>query len=205
MELMRLGGPVMWPLLLISVAALAIVIERFWVSMPLRAPRGITTRSNPAEVISALAEAEALSGFRAALEDPGSDADRITMEGESVTGFMEKRLGILAALAKCATLLGLLGTVLGMIGTFSVIASARGGVDMSLLAEGLWQALITTAAGLVIAIPSYIALAFFEARAEAMAKFLTLAANIVLEGRRSAEKQKPASGNPAETPTGRPS
>ena len=54
---------------------------------------------------------------------------------------------------------------------------------MSLLARGLWQALITTAAGLIIAIPSYIALALFEGRAQAMAQFLSLAANICTQAK----------------------
>lgn len=51
-------------------------------------------------------------------------------------------------------MLGLLGTIIGMIQTFAVIAQSRSGIDMELLAEGIWQALITTATGLIIAIPA---------------------------------------------------
>ncbi len=93
-------------------------------------------------------------------------------------------------LAKSATLLGLLGTVLGMIGAFFVVSSSTTGVDMSELSRGLWQALITTAAGLIIAIPAYIAVAWFQTRADAMGELLTLAANIVLAGKETERSQK---------------
>lgn len=178
MELMRLGGPMMWPLLAVSIAALAIILERFWAVIAYRVPRGITTHSSRTQVIEAASKLEPLSAFVQELRSEAPNEDMLAMEGQSVVADMEKRLGLLAMLAKCATLMGLLGTILGMIETFSVIADTTSGIDMSLLARGLWQALITTAAGLIIAIPSYIALALLEGRAQAMAQFLSLAANI---------------------------
>lgn len=194
MELMRLGGPVMWPLLLISIAALAVIIERLWATLPYRAPKGLSTQSSPDEAAAAAERAAPLAAFARLIRSSSASPDLIAMEGESIVSFMDRHLKLLGVLAKCATLLGLLGTILGMIETFSVIAGTTGGVDMSLLADGLWQALITTAAGLTIAIPSYIALALFESRSEAMAAFLTLAANICLEGRRRQGATGDASG-----------
>ena len=70
-----------------------------------------------------------------------------------------------------------------MIDTFSVVAATTSGIDMTLLADGLWQALITTAAGLVIAIPAFLAYAWFAGRCRQMSAFLSLAANIAAEGR----------------------
>jgi len=177
MELIALGGPVMWPLLALSMAALAIVIERLLVIRVFRAPKGITALSSASDVRAAVSGLSPLSSFAKALCESG-DARRITLAGEEVLARMEKHLSLLAVIAKTSTLLGLLGTILGMIDAFSVIASMTSGVDMTLLASGLWQALITTAAGLVIAIPTYLFLAFFEARVKAMAEFLTLAGNI---------------------------
>ena len=74
-------------------------------------------------------------------------------------------------------LLGLLGTVLGMIQTFSRLADTQGALDMTLLADGIWQALLTTAAGLIIAIPAVAAHQAFLRREEGVAFVLALLAN----------------------------
>ena len=66
---------------------------------------------------------------------------------------LEKHLPILAAITALAPLLGLLGTVLGMINTFQEISRLGGEADMAALAGGIWQALLTTAFGLIVAIP----------------------------------------------------
>ncbi|MCP4721167.1 MAG: MotA/TolQ/ExbB proton channel family protein [Desulfobacteraceae bacterium] len=66
-----------------------------------------------------------------------------------------RRLDFLSLVATIAPLLGLLGTVVGMVQAFSRLAGAHGAIDISLLADGIWHALLTTAAGLVVAIPSF--------------------------------------------------
>lgn len=192
MQLMLLGGPMMWPLLIASVVALAIVVERCIYLSGCRAPSGIRPTSTREEVLAACAGNAALEDFRRTLEPERPDEIVVQMTGESVVAAMEERLGLLSAIAKAATLMGLLGTILGMIETFSSISSSTAGVDMSMLAEGLWQALITTATGLVIAIPSFVALAVFEGRVKRMAAFLTLAANITLARAKRAEPAAPA-------------
>ena len=80
--------------------------------------------------------------------------------------------------------MGLLGTILGMINTFSRIAESASGVDMTMLAGGIWQALLTTAAGLCIAIPALFFLSFFQNRVRRVADALNKAGNAVLNAGR---------------------
>jgi biopolymer transport protein ExbB len=79
-----------------------------------------------------------------------------------------------------APLLGLLGTVLGMIQTFSRLSSAQGAIDMTTLADGIWQALLTTAAGLLIAIPAVAAHQVFLRREDGIAFAMGRLANLSL-------------------------
>ena len=79
---------------------------------------------------------------------------------------MSKRLRFLETVAQAAPMLGLLGTVIGMISAFAELSSKGGAIDPSALAGGIWVALITTAAGLTVAIPAYFASMWFEARVE---------------------------------------
>ncbi len=183
MELMTLGGPLMWALLAVSIAVLAIIVERWLVLSRYKVPKGLTAVSTVEDVRAALRGVEALSEFAAAVDMPRASEGRLVLAGEAVVAKMEERLGVLATLARAATLLGLLGTILGMIDTFSVVAATTSGIDMTLLADGLWQALITTAAGLVIAIPAFLAYAWFAGCCRQMSAFLSLAANIAAEGR----------------------
>lgn len=101
----------------------------------------------------------------------------LRIEGEAVLQKLEKHLSLLSILARLAPLMGLLGTVLGMISTFSEIADAQSGVNMNQLAGGIWQALITTATGLCIAIPALFFLHRFRNRADRVATALSEAAN----------------------------
>jgi len=78
--------------------------------------------------------------------------------------YLEKYLAILVTIATIAPLLGLLGTVTGLIRAFMVIQLKGGLVNPGDLAQGIWEALITTVAGLTIAIPTYIAYNYFVSR-----------------------------------------
>ncbi len=75
---------------------------------------------------------------------------------------MEKNFKGLSAISHVSPLLGLLGTVTGIIGAFSVISELGGQVDVTALAGGIWEAMLTTAAGLVVAIPAQLAFLYFE-------------------------------------------
>ena len=178
MSLFLLGGPMMWPLLAASILALALIIERALAASRLTLPAGWKTDTPREIVLSALAEKPEFEAFRKELLRTPIDEGAAALAGELVVADMEKHLGLLRTVAKLATMMGLLGTIFGMIDTFSTIASSASGVDMTALAEGLWQALITTAAGLVVALPAFLAAALFEARAAALARALTIAAAV---------------------------
>ena len=77
---------------------------------------------------------------------------------------LEKNLPILATVGYVSPLLGLLGTVTGMIHVFQTVSGARGTVPVGELAGGIWEALLTTAAGLVVAIPAYVAYNYLASR-----------------------------------------
>jgi len=90
---------------------------------------------------------------------------------------MEKNFKGLSAISHVSPLLGLLGTVTGIIGSFAVISRLGGQVDVTALAGGIWEAMLTTAAGLIVAIPSQLAFMYFEksvsARASRMSYIIT--------------------------------
>ena len=187
MELMRLGGWMMWPLLAASVAALAIVIERSLVLFGCSFPdsrfekllHDAVQTGSMAELSSHMGKTALVRNF-AALLVSGTVIDReaaLRTEGELIVARLEARLSLLALLARLSPLMGLLGTILGMIATFSHIADARTGVDMAQLSGGIWQALLTTAAGLIIAIPSLFFLSLFRNRVRRVAFALNQAGN----------------------------
>lgn len=181
-ELLQRGGWLMPPIILVSVAALAFFLERLWSLQrnKILPPRFL-------EVVSRLlterrwADAEALchqndspvaSVLEAGIRYAGRERDLIkeVMEeaGRQQVYRMERFSGALGSIATVAPLMGLLGTVVGMIRMFQrVVSSADAGasmVNVGLLAEGIWSALMTTAAGLTVAIPTYLAYRFILSR-----------------------------------------
>ena len=188
MNIFMLGGWMMWPLALVSVMVTAIIIERILLFSSCPFPtRDFTERLEKAvegdtapllEAMGRIALLKRFSGLMAS-SHPQREAS-LRIEGEAVVRKLEKHLSMLSILARLAPLMGLLGTVLGMISTFSEIASAQAGVNMNQLAGGIWQALITTAAGLVIAIPALFFLHHFQSRVNSVASALSEAANAML-------------------------
>lgn len=188
MNIFMLGGWMMWPLALVSVMVTAIIIERILLfsSCPFPA-RDFTERlekaveGDTAPLLEAMGRIALLKRFSSLMASthPQREAS-LRIEGEAVVRKLEKHLSMLSILARLAPLMGLLGTVLGMISTFSEIASAQAGVNMNQLAGGIWQALITTAAGLVIAIPALFFLHHFQSRVNSVASALSEAANAML-------------------------
>ncbi|NDV18462.1 MotA/TolQ/ExbB proton channel family protein [Pseudodesulfovibrio sp. JC047] len=172
MNLLHQGGFMMWPLLVLSIASLAITAERF---------TAFTTRRFPTPTaLAPILETVRTSGWDAALEELESLAptylpffsalfsdlpiqtkeQQIQQVGDDILFSFRRRLDFLATVATTAPLIGLLGTVLGMIDAFSRL-SASGNVDITMLAGGIWQALLTTAAGLSVAIPALLAHRWF--------------------------------------------
>ena len=179
------GWPI-WPLVACSILALALIIERFLslktakVAPPklLDEALAVSRASVPSpDVVSQLEQNSALgevlaSGFRALNSDPRcSEADlRASMEqtGRAVAHRLERYLNALATIASAAPLLGLLGTVIGMIEIFGSQAGAGGAVggNPAQLAHGISQALYNTAFGLIVAIPALIFWRYFRGRVD---------------------------------------
>jgi len=98
-------------------------------------------------------------------------------------GAMTKRLRVLDVVVQAAPMLGLLGTVIGMIDAFSTLASADGVVDQALLAGGIWTALTTTAAGLAIALVTYFVATWIEGRVEGERQSIEALMSAAIHGR----------------------
>ena len=180
----------MWPLALVSVTVLAIVIDRMLLFSSVRFPGKNFARilsdalasNNMEPLVSSMRDIPVLKDFVLALEAPDAEHRERILEirAEDVVRTLEKHLSLMAVLARLAPLLGLLGTILGMIATFAHIADSSSGINMTLLASGIWQALLTTAAGLSIAIPSLLALHWFRQRVSDIADALNATANAAL-------------------------
>lgn len=169
-EIVRAGGPLMWPIILCSIAAAAIVLERLWTLQDRRVlPRELTqkvwqlieTNQINDKVIAALEQNSPLGRVLAAGLANRHRPREVLMErledtGRHVIHELERFLNTLGTIAAVAPLLGLLGTVTGIIKAFNAI-QAGGMGDPRALSGGIAEALITTAAGLVVAIPSLFA------------------------------------------------
>jgi biopolymer transport protein ExbB len=179
------GWPI-WPLVACSILALALVIERF-ISLKtekITPPKlldevlRVTRASVPSpDVVSQLEQSSALgevlaSGLRALNSNPRCSEDelRSSMEGAGrlVAHRLERYLSALATIASAAPLMGLFGTVVGMIEIFGSQSSAGGatGGNPAQLAHGISVALYNTAFGLIVAIPSLIFWRYFRARVD---------------------------------------
>ena len=189
MNIMTLGGWMMWPLLVVSILALAVIVERFLLYAACPLPDDALRRemlkasgSGDLGVVAArMGGVPLLRPFAALLAGACLQRDAaLRLAGEQILEQLERRLGLLAAIARLAPLMGLLGTVSGMITIFSRLAHAAGGVDLSMLADGIWQALLNTASGLSIAIFVQFSLAFFHGRLKNVAAMLDAAGNAAL-------------------------
>ncbi|MDD3448333.1 MAG: MotA/TolQ/ExbB proton channel family protein [Gammaproteobacteria bacterium] len=184
------GGPVVWVLAGYSVLGLAIVLERciHYLRMG-RAPQDLEARIRAATAGDERAlegtggpEAAVVGAMLAARAEGVRDLAHV---GQRVRAVELRRLeggfSTLAILGNTAPLLGLFGTITGMIKAFMVIEQAGGKVDAQALAGGIWEAMITTGAGLAVAIPLLILLHFLENTAERRAHAMQRCVSLVLE------------------------
>ncbi len=179
LELMMAGGFLMWPLLLCSIISAAIIAERFWSLQRRRiAPGDLVAQvwrwkkagHLNAQRIQGLRNSSSLGRILAAglvnrKYDREVMKESIEEVGRHVAHDLARFLNTLGTIASITPLLGLLGTVIGMIKVFAVI-TAQGVGDPGILAEGISEALITTAAGLTVAIPSLMFYRFFRGRVD---------------------------------------
>lgn len=176
-ELIKAGGLAMWPLMLFSVAALAIIGERFWslqrkyVCPPNLLPQvqqWLNRNELDASRLELVRQSSPLGRVVAAglinrHHDREIVKEAIEDAGRHAAPELERYLRTLGTIASVAPFLGLLGTVLGMIEMFSGI-STRGVGDPSIVAGGISQALIATATGLAVAIPSVMFYRYFRGK-----------------------------------------
>lgn len=174
------GGWIMLPILLCSVIALAIILERFWNLRRSRVfPASLLSDLNSyvhsgkleQKHIDRLRKSSPAGEIMAAALDHRDRKREIMKEavqdtGRHVVHDLERFLNTLGTIAGITPLLGLLGTVIGMINVFAAIINYGVG-DPSKLASGISQALITTAAGLTVAIPAYAFFRYFQGRVSA--------------------------------------
>jgi len=179
LELIKAGGWLMVPLLLCSVVAMAIIAERFWTLQKKRiAPNGLVlqawqwAKDNKLDKkrLQSLRDGSPLGRILAAglanrRHDKEIMKESIEDVGRHVVHDLERYLNTLGTIASISPLLGLLGTVIGMIKVFAVITT-QGVGDPAVLAGGISVALITTATGLSIAIPSLMFYRYFRGRVD---------------------------------------
>lgn len=179
LELVKAGGWLMVPIFLCSIIAMAIISERFWTLQRRRiAPKNLVVQ------VWQWAKGGELDDARVRAIRTGSPLGRVLAAGlinrhsnreimkESIEDVgrhvvheLERYLNTLGTIASITPLLGLLGTVIGMIKVFAVITT-RGVGDPGVLAGGISEALITTAAGLCVAIPSLMFYRYFRGRVD---------------------------------------
>jgi biopolymer transport protein ExbB len=181
LEIVISGGWVMVPIILCSVVAVAIILERLWTLQPRRVvPRNLSRQvwewiSNNQlnhQRIEELRRGSPLgqilaAGLASRQQDRGSLKEVVEDTGRHVVHELERYLNTLGTIAAITPLLGLLGTVTGMIRTFSALTANTAG-DPSALAGGISEALITTAAGLMVAIPALIGYRYLRGRVDGL-------------------------------------
>ena len=197
-EFITLGGPAMWAIAALSVATLALIL---WKIMQLVAFGAWSGGGHTARALNQWAAGDrqnamaglarrrslrarlALGAMRVAA-DPGYD--RAAAEAETtriarnLLAQARKGLRGLELASTVGPLLGLLGTVTGMIAAFQALQDAGNSADPAALAGGIWEALLTTAAGMAVAIPAQMALTWFESVTDSLAADMEDAATRIL-------------------------
>lgn len=195
LDIIQAGGPVILVLLVLSFLSLTLIALKL---VQLRGVRSGAVRREEA-LMQWLAGQH--SEARTALTSGAAPADRVTstamtrlIDGRPATAVeaeaellgnqeveaMNRHIRVLELVAVISPLLGLLGTVLGMIESFQQLDLAGGSANASVLAGGIWRALLTTAAGLLVAIPAATAAALFSARIETAAQAIERAVGQLL-------------------------
>ncbi|MEO6569644.1 MAG: MotA/TolQ/ExbB proton channel family protein [Opitutaceae bacterium] len=192
------GGPMMWVLLALGILCFMLVVER-----TLYLHRGhIRSTAFIAGLKNILAKRRTVEALTVCEETPGpvaavakaallhADADADTMrfhvQEAAVVELpvLERRLGSIAAIAQVAPLVGLLGTILGFVNLF--LAFGRGDhvtdyVTAGALSKGMWQALLSTAGGLMLAIPAHLAYHFLSGRVRAIVRDIEWSGNEIMK------------------------
>ncbi len=194
LEILKAGGWPMIPILFCSAVALAIILERFWTlrrtavippELADQVMNWVRTRKLDPQHIDALRQTAPLGELYAAALDVRNRPrdvikERIEDTGRHVMHSLERFLTTLGTIALIAPLLGLLGTVIGMINMFfAVLVSGVG--DPTKMAGGIGEALVCTASGIVVAIPAYIFHRYFRGRVTELAIDMEKKVNVLTD------------------------
>ncbi|MGR3376851.1 MotA/TolQ/ExbB proton channel family protein [Salipiger abyssi] len=195
----ELGGPVVLLLIVLSVLTLTVILYKLWQfraagvgrHKALRLAVSAWDAGDTGTARSELAQSKSYLKPVIAMAFAGRcDQARLDAEAETRFARLESGFRFLDSVAQLSPLLGLFGTVLGMISAFQALQEAGAQVDPSILAGGIWVALLTTAVGLAVAMPTSIVLSWFETRMEK---------ERVLAEKALRSVQSPAGGMPQET------
>ncbi len=179
LELFQKGGTLMYPILVCSIIALAIFLDRIWTYHSLRRSSGplfhdvkqLVGEGKTQQALQLRQQQDSPLGriLQIPLKHSGASRAHIKTLVEEVghreTAALERYLGLLGTIATISPLLGLLGTVLGMIRAFTVIASEGAGTPAT-LGGGISEALLTTAAGLSVAVPTILLHKYLSSRVD---------------------------------------
>ena len=175
LEFMKQGGPTVYPLIICSIIAFAVFLERLFYyrrvkSNNFRIFKKVEMMIADGEITRAAQELKGEKGpvakmIAAALSHYGQDRqtieEHIRVAGEHEIHKLEKNLTILEVIASISPLLGLLGTVIGIIDSFNILGATAGIAAPAQLSSGIAAALISTALGLIIAIPTTLVYSYF--------------------------------------------
>lgn len=222
-QLTGAGGPILVLLFLVSAAATAVTIFKIGQFSQMGVGRSEAARSAVAiwtggDKTRALQEARlqrsptsaaVISAMASLMRHPGDRERARELAAQTALDqltLMSRHLRILEAVVQAAPMMGLLGTVIGMISAFGELSAAGGAIDPSALATGIWAALLTTAAGLAVAIPFYFMSIWLESRVDEDRATMEAAIGAVLYGDSAgeparaaplAEARRPAVSRPA--------
>lgn len=178
------GGIFMWPLVACSIVSLAVIIDRLWVQARAYTPYTTTLERIRAAYRKHHEEPEpswlgkhkapmaqiAHVYFDYARVEAEFRNDVLQREGERILSDWNRNIRVIATIAQVSPLIGLLGTVYGLVQAFYRIQEQGGRVSPGDLAGGIWEALLTTVAGLIVAIPAFLMYQYFQASADVQAR-----------------------------------
>ena len=182
------GGPVLIPIILGSIVGLAIILEKLWFLGQIRMDSSVfvqeifkNLKTNKIQQALLLCERNihypVATLFKIAIERRNAPPERLEkileQAGNNQMQRLEKRLGALASIISIEPLMGFLGTITGLISAFMTWEQAGANITVNALAQGIYQAMITTAAGLSIAIPYYLFYNYFISRIKHISNEMT--------------------------------
>ncbi len=194
LSLLGQGGPVMWVLLALSVVAIVVFAERalYLHRGQIRSTAFLTGIKNilvKRRLMEAITVCEETPGpvavvVKAALLHHEADESKLRLAVQEAAlielPILERRMGALAAIAQVAPLLGLLGTVLGMLRAFYEFTQGGNYATPAALSGGMWEALLATAFGLAVAVPTHLAHHFLRGRVRVLTHDMEWAANEII-------------------------